>query len=197
MLVTDRTICRGSLTDAVSAALRGGATAVMLREKDLAARDLYELALALREVTRRARALLIVNDRVDVALATGADGVHLGWKSLPPRKAREVVGPAGLIGVSTHSAEDAWKAEREGADYVTFGPVFPTPSKEGLVEPQGLAGIRRVKESLRIPLVALGGIDAVNTGDAFRAGADGVAVIRALLSADDPEGAARRMLATR
>jgi thiamine-phosphate pyrophosphorylase len=166
----------------------------MVREKDLSAKDLYALTADLRELTRKTGTLLIVNDRIDVALATRADGVHLGWQSLPVERVREIVGPDRLIGVSTHSADEARRSRDAGADYVTFGPVFATPSKEGLVEPQGLEGVRRAAENLRIPLVGLGGIDPANAADVLRAGADGVAAIRSLLAVEDPESAARRMI---
>jgi thiamine-phosphate pyrophosphorylase len=193
MVVTDRSLCSRPLVEAVEAALRGGANAVMLREKDLPAQALYELAVALREATRRAGALLIVNDRADVALAAGADGVHLGWQSLRVAKTREIVGRDRLIGVSTHSAAEVREAERAGADYVTFGPVFSTPSKAGLVAVQGLDGLRRACQGRGIPLIAIGGIDAANAGEVVSAGADGVAAIRAILAWADPEQCARRI----
>ncbi|MBN1867573.1 thiamine phosphate synthase [Candidatus Sumerlaeota bacterium] len=209
-MIADRRIAPGGdWLRAVESALAGGATAVMLREKDLALRekdlasrekdlagpDLHDMAVSLREATRRAGALLIVNHEIDAALAAGADGVHLGWRSPSVRETRARVGSSFLIGVSTHSVEEALRVESEGADYVTFGPVFPTPSKEGWVDVQGLEGVRRVRAAgLGIPLVGLGGIDAGNASEVFEAGADGVAMIRGLMSAAQPDEVARRIL---
>jgi thiamine-phosphate pyrophosphorylase len=191
VLVTDRSASARPLPVVVEAAVRGGVTAVMLREKDMATRDLYDLAVELRRITQRAGALLIVNDRVDVALAAGADGVHLGWQSLPFEKVRALMGESRLVGASTHSPDEARRAAQQGADYVTFGPVFPTPSKAGLVEVQGVEGVAAARRGLSVPLVGLGGIDPENAAQVLRAGADGVAAIRALVAPEDPEQAAR------
>jgi len=196
MLVTDGSWADSAeapsrLVAAIRAALNGGVTAVMVREKALPSLPLYHLARSLREATREAGAALIVNDRAHIAVAADADGVHLGWQSMPVERVREVVGPERLIGVSTHTIEEALEAEQAGADYVTFGPVFPTPSKAGLVDVQGLDGVRALREAgLRIPLVGLGGIDATNAGDVVQAGASGVAAIRAILGQTDAWAAA-------
>ena len=139
-LITDRRqVPPGrTLTETVRAALEGGVKAVQLREKDLPAAELYPLALELRALTREYGAKLLVNDRIDVALAVGADGVHLGGHSLPTAAARQLLGPNRLIGVSTHRPEEIAAAQRDGADFVTFGPVFHTPSKAAFGEPVGL-----------------------------------------------------------
>ena len=189
LLITDHTSC-----ETIAAALRGGVNAVMLREKDLSARELYALALRLRALTRDAGAQLIINDRLDVALAVEADGIHLGWQSLPLKAARTVAGNRLKIGVSTHSFEEARQAERDGADYITFSPIFPTPSKEGLVPVQGLDGLRAVCDGLTIPCIALGGITPENAQSVRAAGASGIAAIRAF--ATDPEEMARRFFNT-
>ena len=195
MLITDRRVAKQPWLEVIAAALRGGVTAVMLREKDLPPSELLDAARELRALTRQARALLIVNGRDDVAVASDADGVHLGWKSRPPAEVRGIVGTDRLIGVSTHAPDECRRAAETGADYVTFGPVFSTPSKEGLVEVQGLAGVRRARIGLGIPLLGLGGIDAANAGSVVAAGADGVALIRAIGAAADAEEAAREMAA--
>ena len=193
MLVTDSQVAGEGMLDAVEGALRGGVRGVMLREKNMPARQLFDLAVRLRRLTEKAEALLIVNDRVDVALAAGADGVHLGWLSLPVAQARKMVG-RGLVGVSTHSPAEVKKAEAEGADYVTYGPIFPTPSKEGLVETQGVAGVRQACAMARIPVLGLGGIGVDNAREVMEAGAFGVAFIRAILAAPDAEEAARALV---
>lgn len=174
----------------VAAALRGGVTAVALREKDLDARSLLQLARALRPLTRRHGALLIVNDRADVARAAGADGVHLGQRSLPVDAARRALG-RGLVGVSTHTLAEARAAERAGADYVFYGPIHDTPSKRGRLAPRGPRGLRRVAAALGIPVVAIGGIDPDRAAALGRAGAAGVAAIRGLVAARRPATAAR------
>ena len=191
VLVTDQSASARPLPVVVEAALRGGVTAVMLRERDMTTKGLYDLAVELRRITQRAGALLIVNDRVDVALAAGADGVHLGWQSLPFENARALMGESRLVGASTHSPDEARRAAQQGADYGTFGPVVPPPRKAGLVAVQGVEGVAAARRDLAVPLVGLGGIDPANAAQVLRAGADGVAAIRALVAAEDPEQAAR------
>ena len=192
MVVTDRHAATGSLADAITAALLGGATVIQLREKDLGARELLELASPLRRLTSDMGRLLVVNDRIDVALAADADGVHLGWRSLPVDRARAILGADRLIGVSVHEIDEARRVAEDGADYVVFGPVFPTPSKEGILEPRGLDSVRAVADAIRpVPLIAIGGLDAGRTMAARRAGAAGVAVIRAVLASPDPTAAAQ------
>jgi len=195
-LVTDRrALAPGrSLADAVEAALSGGVEAVQLREKDLSARELYSLALELRERTRRRGARLLVNDRVDVALAVGADGVHLGGGSLPVEQARRLLGPGRLIGVSTHHGSEIAAAAARGADFVTLGPVYPTPSKAVFGEPLGVERLRRACASAPVPVFALGGIRADRVGEILAAGARGVALISGVLGAEDPAAAAAEIL---
>lgn len=166
--------------ETVGEALAGGVDCVQLRERDLSARQLLDLARPLRELTHRHRAALIVNDRLDVALAAGADGVHLGFRSLTVAEARPHVPEGFLIGASTHSPEEGTAAQEAGADYVTFGPVYATPSKRPWLEPRGPAGLRRFKGSISIPTIAIGGIDRSRVPEVMAAGASGVGVIRAL-----------------
>ncbi|MDI9259463.1 thiamine phosphate synthase [Alicyclobacillus sendaiensis] len=185
------------LEEALWLAALGGADVIQVREKKAPALAVFEFA---RELLARLReagsgARVLVNDRLDVALAAGADGVHLAAKSLPVAAAREVVQRAGgglLLGCSVHSLEEARAAEAAGADYVTFGHIFPTASHPGL-PPKGVRELARVVEALAIPVVAIGGIDAGNVAEVLATGASGVAVIGAVVEAADPRAAAARL----
>ncbi len=190
MLVTDRRLCP-DLLRAVAQAVAGGVNLVQLREKDLPAGELLALAQALRRATA-GRALLLVNDRADVALAAGADGVHLPEGGLPVAAARSLLGPSRLVGRSAHSAEAAARAEAEGADYLVVGPVYPTRSHPGAM-PAGPALMARVREAVRLPVLAIGGITPETVAEVLAAGASGVAVISAILGSEDPEAAARAL----
>lgn len=192
MLISDRTRLRGrKLEEVASQAVDGGVHVVQLREKDLPSRELYELAITLHAVLR-GRALLLVNDRVDVALAAGADGVHLPERSLPGKAVREIAGDACIIGRSVHSVEAAVQAERDGADFVEVGAVYETASKPGMA-PAGVELVRAVADAVRLPVIAVGGVSADNVGDVVRAGADGVAVISAIMDAGDTQWATERL----
>ncbi|MBS1242601.1 MAG: tenI [Nitrospirae bacterium] len=155
-LITDRKIAVKPLTEAVRLALQGGVKAVQLREKDLPVRELLALAQELRAITREFGAKLFINDRVDVAVAAGADGVHLGHQSMPPEAVRKAAGKGLLIGVSTHNPEEARAAEAGGADFITFGPIFQTPSKSEYGVPVGIDAIKAIKNEVKIPIFALG-----------------------------------------
>ena len=191
-LITDRhQLADGqSLLSACEAALRGGVTALQLREKDLSAAKLLPLAHALRELTHQYNACLLINDRIDVALACNADGVHLGGHSLPVDTARALLGPDKLIGVSTHSLAEIDKAASCGADFVTFGPVYATPSKAAFGAPQGLGKLRAACATSSLPVYALGGIKTSNHAEVLSAGATGIAMISGILAQPDPEAAA-------
>jgi thiamine-phosphate pyrophosphorylase len=194
-VVTDRQLTAGRpLRLVVEAALRGGARAFQVREKDLSPRQLYPLALELRQLTQAYGASLLINDRVDVALAVGADGVHLTTTSLPATVTRQLLGPGRLIGVSTHSIAEAQTAADQGADFVVFGPVFYTPSKAPYGEPVGLDALRAVRAAVTVPILAIGGVKKANLDQVLAAGADGVAVISAIISADDPTAASQDLL---
>jgi thiamine-phosphate pyrophosphorylase len=190
-LVTDRALARGRTTvEIVRAAVAGGVTCVQLREKNCSTREFIEEARALLAVLRPLGIPLIINDRVDVALAAGTDGVHLGQQDMAIAEARRL-GPAGwLIGVSAESLADAIRAEKEGADYVGVSPVFATPTKTDAAPPLGLEGLRKIRAAVKIPLVAIGGIHLKNAHEVIRAGADGLAVISAIVAADSPRAAA-------
>ena len=193
MLVTDRSLCGGAdgLVAAVEAAVQGGADAVQLREKDLPPEDLLPLARRLRQATL-GRALLLVNGSLDVALAVEADGVHLPASALSvwrPREAVPVDGQGFLVGRSVHSLEAARRAEAEGADYLVAGPVYETRSHPGR-EPAGLSLIEGITRRVRVPVLAIGGVNAGRVDEVVRAGASGVAVISAVLAAADRRAAA-------
>ncbi len=193
VLITDRNLCKHPFLNTIKLALKGGVTTVQVREKGLTTHELYSLALELREVTSDFNANLIINDRVDIALAVEADGVHLGWQSLPFPVVRRLLGSEKLIGISTHGRQEALQAKDFGADYITLGPVFETPSKSGLLQPTGTGEIQNIKNEIKIPVIALGGINVENVEAVLAAGADGIAVISSIMYADDPEDAAKNL----
>jgi thiamine-phosphate pyrophosphorylase len=193
-VVTDRQQTAGRpLEEVLMAAAGGGAGAIQLREKDLSARELYALGARLQEVLAPYQVPLLINDRLDVALALDAAGVHLAAHSLPTAQARRVLGAHRLLGVSTHSVAEARQAEAEGADFVVFGPVFETPSKLAYGPPQGLQHLADVVRQVTLPVLAIGGIDHTNLSQVMQAGAYGVAMIRAVLAAPDPGAATHRL----
>lgn len=193
-LITDRKQTKLPLPEAVRLALEGGVKAVQLREKDLAVRDLLDLAFEIRRVTREFGAYLFINDRVDVAMAVEADGVHLGHQSMPPEAARKIVGRKKMIGVSTHTIVEAKAAEKGGADFITFGPVFFTPSKEGFGSAVGLEYLKSAKKVVTIPIFGLGGIKSGKIGQIFQYGADGISMISAIFGSGDIRKAAETVI---
>ncbi|HEV8615982.1 MAG TPA: thiamine phosphate synthase [Methylomirabilota bacterium] len=194
-LVTDRTLTRGRELEAVAAeCLAAGLPAIQVREKDLAAADLVVLCRRLRRLTLDAGAALVVNDRVDVALAVGADGVQRTHASLPVADIRAVADKRLRVGASVHSLDDALASEADGADWIVFGPVYDTPSKRAFGPPQGLDRLARVAAAVGVPVIAIGGITPERAGDVCAAGAAGVAVISAILAAVSPADATRRFL---
>ncbi len=164
--------------------IRGGARIIQLREKDYSRKALYQLALAFREITRKAGVLLFINDYLDVAMAVEADGVHLGQDDLPVAAARRLA-PELLIGASTHSLEEALQAEADGADYVNIGPIFPTKTKEGIHQVLGPAAIPAIGAGIRLPFTVMGGINDVNIGQVLAQGARRVAMVTAITQAPD------------
>lgn len=195
-LITDRKLFGDlpSFFSAIEEALKGGAKALQLREKDLGVRELLDLAYRLRDMTRAFGARLFVNDRVDVALAADADGVHLGGQSMPAFAVRRVVGRHMLIGVSTHGIGQAVQAEKDGADFITLGPVFETPSKARYGKPLGIDVLREASGRLSVPFFAIGGIRGERAGDVTRAGSRGVAVISAVLASKDVKTETERLM---
>ncbi len=193
-LVTDRGLSRGRNTrEIVAAAVRGGVTCVQLREKTCSTRDFISEALAIKDILKTHAIPLIINDRLDVAQAVGADGVHLGQSDMPFKTAKAIVKNAMIIGISAESFEDAVEAENAGADYIGVSPIYATPTKTDTAPALGLEGLARIRERVNIPLVGIGGLNADNAREVIRYGADGVAVVSAIVSADDPEEAARQL----
>jgi thiamine-phosphate pyrophosphorylase len=194
-LVTDRTLTGGrDLLWVIEQALAGGVRAIQLREKDLDGRRLYCLAAKARRLCERYDAMLFINDRVDLALAVDAAGVQLGNMSLPVSTARSLLGPEKLIGASIHSLTEACTAERQGADFLVFGPVFYTPSKAAYGAPQGVTALRELVESSAIPVYGIGGVSLGNACEVLSAGAQGIALISAIIGAPNPKSAARALL---
>lgn len=195
IVITDRAMAAPrTVNDVVRQALEAGARAVQLRDKGVTARELLETARALRELTREVGALLFVNDRMDVALAAGADGVHLGPDDIPVAPARRAAPPGFLIGYSTDDPRQAREAQADGADYIGCGTVYATASKADAGEVIGPAGLGRVVEAVSIPVVGIGGITPQQAAEVSRVGADGIAAIGAVMAADDPGEAARGFL---
>lgn len=191
-VVTDERDDRDSLLRACQAALRGGASAIQLRRKRDSGRSLIDLGRALRDLTAAHNALYFVNDRLDVALATDADGVHIGQDDMPLSDARRLLGGK-IIGVSATTLDEARRATTEGADYLGVGAVFATPTKAD-ADISGLEGLRAIAAAVDgCPLVAIGGISLTNADAVLEAGADGLAVVSVVMSAADPEEAARRL----
>jgi len=196
-LVTDRGLSRGrSTVDIVRAAVAGGVTCVQLREKSCGTREFVDEARAVRALLAGTGVPLIVNDRIDVALAVGADGVHLGQTDMLIADARRLTGPGMLIGISAECLEDAVRAQAEGADYIGVSPVFSTPTKTDTAPPLGLDGIAAIRAAVSLPLVGIGGIGPANAAAVIRAGCDGIAVVSAIVSADDPAQAAAELKTT-
>jgi len=185
--ITDRNVfsAQCSMYLAIESILEAGVNTIQLREKDLPVRELFDMAVWMRELTREYGAKLIINDRVDVALSVEADGVHLGRNGIPADAVRKISGDKLLLGVSAHNLEEAVLAERDGADFITVGPIYETPSKLKYGEPIGIDALRKVKSRISIPVFAIGGIKLDKVNEVREAGADGIAVISAILKAEN------------
>lgn len=192
-LVITEAYCAGRSSVAIlEDALDAGVRLIQLREKELSDELLYRRALQFRELTARKRALLIIDDRVDVALATGADGVHVGQDDLPVDVVR-ILGPDLIVGCSTHTVQEALAAEKAGASYVNIGPIFPTQTKAGVTSGLGLAAIDQITRHLTVPWTVMGGIRACNIGQVLEQGARHVAVVTAVTSANDVRTSCREL----
>jgi thiamine-phosphate pyrophosphorylase len=190
LLVTDRHKTKGRpLGSVLGQALKAGSPAVQVRERDLNAKDLAALAEELRQIASPRGSQLMVNDRLDVALSLEGVGVHLRSNSLPVAVARRLLGPHRLLGVSVHSVGEAVQAEADGADYIVLGPIYDTPSKHMYGPPLGLAKVKEAARVVRVPIIGIGGVTAARAREIRLAGAFGVAVITAVLAADDVEAA--------
>ena len=193
-LVTDRGLSRGRSTlDIVQAAVAGGVTCVQLREKECSTLEFIEQALAIKNFLKTRGVPLIINDRLDVALAVEADGVHLGQSDMPLEMAQKIAGHSMIFGISAESLQDAIAAEKGGADYLGVSPIFATPTKTDTAPPLGLEGLRKIRKRIKIPLVGIGGLNITNSAEVIRNGGDGVAVVSAIVAADDPETSAKNL----
>ena len=193
-LVTDRDLCcNRSLLDVVLQAVQSGTAYVQLREKDLSTRDFVEEAIAVKKLLLPFHVPLIINDRIDVALACGADGVHIGQNDMPYETARRLMGDRAMIGLSVETWADVEASQNLDVDYIGVSPVFPTPTKTDTKEAWGLEGLQKIKSFSRHPLVAIGGINAFNARTVVQAGADCLAVVSAVCSADDPAAAVAKL----
>ncbi len=194
-LVTNRDLSRNrSNCEIVASAIRGGVSCVQIREKNCSTRKFIKEAKELKKLLTPHSIPLIVNDRIDVALAVEADGIHLGQTDMLVTDARRIVGRNMIIGISAESLDDAIKAENQGADYLGLSPVFATSTKTDTAPPLGLRGIAEIRSRVTIPLVGIGGINSSNARDVIEAGADGIAVVSAIVAAHIPEQAARNLL---
>lgn len=193
-VVTDRRLLGNKkLGDVIRDIIKTGVDAVQVREKDLSSRELLELAINLRKITER-KALLIINDRIDIALAVDADGVHLSVNSMPISYVRKLITKRDFfVGVSCHSIKDIQNAEKNKADYVFLGPIYYTPSKSKYGKPLGIDVLKEVRENTKIKIIAIGGINESNVKECINAGADGIAVISSIFASDNPKESARRI----
>ncbi|MBU2027428.1 MAG: thiamine phosphate synthase [Proteobacteria bacterium] len=192
--VTDRDLCGDKmLADVVLQAIRGGAACVQLREKDVTTRFFVEEALRIKALLAPFKVPLIINDRLDVALAVEADGVHVGQEDMPYEIARKLMGPRAIIGLSVETWEDVERAQGLDVDYLGVSPVFATPTKTDTKEPWGREGLARIRAFSRHPLVGIGGLNASNAEAVVMAGADSVAVVSAICAAPDPFTASREL----
>lgn len=193
-LCTDRRLMTSPTIEAsAESALRGGTTVIQLREKDCSSREFYELGLRVKKITERYHAPLIINDRVDIALAVGAAGVHVGQGDLPCKVVREIVGPDMIVGVSAATLEEAVRAEEDGADYLGVGAMYATATKTD-TRPVSMEELLKIRAAVKIPIVVIGGINKQTLGNFKGTGVDGLAVVSAIVAQPDPEAAARELL---
>lgn len=192
-VITDKKLGNGSIEEAVRKAMAGGATIVQYREKDAGTAEMIRVASGLHKITMMEGIPLIINDRIDVALAVNAEGVHVGQEDMPALIARRIIGTGRLLGVSAKTLGEASSAAEDGADYLGVGDIFGTTSKEDAGKPVGLEMLKKITGSVNIPVVGIGGITKVNAGSVIENGADGIAVISAIIGKPDPEKEAREL----
>lgn len=194
-LVTDRTLSLGrSLEDVVEEAVKGGVTMVQLREKDCSSADFYELAIKLKNLLAPYKVPLIINDRLDIALASDAEGLHIGQSDLPYSVARKLMGSDKIIGLSVENTEDVIEANNLDVDYIGISPVFDTKTKNDTAKALGIAGVKEISKLSIHPSVGIGGINQSNVKDIITAGADGISVVSAIMSANDPKASAETLI---
>ncbi|WHH57814.1 thiamine phosphate synthase [Petroclostridium sp. X23] len=194
-LVTDRGVLKGrDLMESVEKSIKGGVTLVQLREKDITSLDFYNIALKLKALTRFYNIPLIINDRLDIALAVDAEGLHIGQEDLPLEVARKQLGDGKILGYSVSNIEEALYGEKHGADYLGVGPVYATGSKSDAGRPIGIQGLKEIKQNVSIPIVGIGGIGISNIKEVKASGINGVSLISAVLGSDDIEEASRNLV---
>lgn len=181
--ITDSSLSQNGVISDVLCAIKAGVSIIQYREKNISTRKMYDEAIELKKIMKDA--LFIINDRVDIALAVGADGVHIGQEDLPVSITRRIIGKDRIIGVTVHSVEQAIEAEKDGADYIAVSPIFYTSTKPDALSPVGINVLKKVKESVCVPVVAIGGITLENAKDVVKAGADAICAISAVLKAKD------------
>ncbi|MDF2503935.1 MAG: thiamine-phosphate pyrophosphorylase [Clostridium sp.] len=193
-LVTDRRFLKGRpLKKVVEDSIKGGVTIVQVREKDVSTREFYKVALEVKEITDKYNVPLIINDRIDIAQAVDAAGVHLGQDDMSLKLARNILGKDKIIGISVGTIEEARKAEKDGADYVGIGAIFFTGSKKDIDTPIGISGLNEIVKNINIPSVAIGGVNRENLSEVMKTGTNGAAVISAILGYDDIEKASKEL----
>jgi len=192
-IITDTTIQhRYSHIDLAEMAIRGGADMIQFRDKNLSTAEMFALANFISKLCRRKNVTFIVNDRIDVALSSGADGVHLGVDDIPVKEARKLLGDDKIIGGTAHSLAEAQDAEKQGADYIGYGHIYKTYSKYKPERPKGIEGLKEILEHIKTPIIAIGGINHDNSRDVISTGCHGIAVIGSVVRADNPEKAVKR-----
>lgn len=194
-LITDRSFLNGrSLKTCVEEAILGGATLVQVREKGVSTREFFNIAEEVKQITSKYNIPLIINDRIDIALALGAEGVHLGQKDMPLQLARKILGKDRIIGISANNLQEALDAQNSGADYVGLGPVFFTGTKKDIEKPIGIHGLEEIVKNINLPSVAIGGINKNNAKDILKTGVNGISVISAILGSDDIKAACQGLI---
>ncbi len=193
-LVTDRSLAKDiPLETIVEMAIRGGVTLVQLREKNIDAKDFYDHAIRLKEITDKYHIPLIINDRIDIMMAVGAEGVHVGQEDIPAAAVRKIIGPDKVMGVSAHNLKEALQAEKDGADYIGVGSIYPTDTKKN-TSPVSLQELQKICQNVSIPVIAIGGINNKNLTTLLGTNISGIAVVSAIIKTDSPETSARNLL---
>lgn len=193
-LITDRRFLKNkTICDAVEEAIKGGVTLVQVREKEASTREFYNVAVKVKEVTDKYNIPLLIDDRIDIALASNCSGVHLGQSDMPICEARKILGNEKLIGISAGNIDEAIEAQNEGADYIGVGTIFYTGTKKDIKKPIGIRGLENIVESINIPSVAIGGINLENAEYVMKTGTNGLAVISAIMAESDIRSAAEKL----
>jgi len=192
--ITDRNLTKKTIISDVISAINAGVKIIQYREKELSTREMYQEAKAIREITKDKGTILIINDRIDIALAVNADGVHIGQDDMPFEIAKEILGADKIMGLTVHNVEEAILAEKLGADYLGVSPIFSTTTKKDAGKPAGLELIKKIRENVKTPLVAIGGINYDNVDEVLKAGSRNVAVISAIITKDDVENECKKFI---